>query len=568
MLKKVDIKKIEHCLFAMNIVVAIFTIIVVAITFFCGDYEKTRFNKSENVCNLEPIFYSDNQVSDEIVEFPFTYHYTSGEPIVLNGSLPDTIPENYGIMINTNYSKVSIYVGDELIGSYAQKTPLSFGRLVGNIRAVAPLKPEYAGMELVIKQDCYYTGNLTINYINYGSMDGLVLNILRANMWRIILSVALITLSILCFGLSLSQKFVNNPTNNWAFYHLGFFIFYLQLWLICSSDVPQYITNANEVVSLVSYISLAVLPIHFCAFCTEIFDNSRIHFSVIQILSWIYLFVMIFGFVTNLYDPPEVLIMNHIIILLAMFASTFIAFSRIKNNPQDKNAVIFAVGVVILVLTVGLALGFFYRMPTSGLDAAILGVGILIFSLYLFAIILRIEIGYITTLQKNEVYKSLAYKDIMTDMLNRRAFNEKLDIIDSDNISKKQLLDMMILDINYLKRVNDVQGHAYGDELIIGAANCIKRVFDDFGETYRIGGDEFAIIVIDNHYETMKALERLDKEIESFNEANKDLKLSLSRGLATGSKVDIEEVSLSKYLFRVADEKMYKDKEHWHLVMK
>ena len=45
-------------------------------------------------------------------------------------------------------------------------------------------------------------------------------------------------------------------------------------------------------------------------------------------------------------------------------------------------------------------------------------------------------------------------------------------------------------DVNGLKSVNDNLGHRAGDELIVGAADCIQAVFGHYGACYRIGGDE------------------------------------------------------------------------------
>ena len=51
------------------------------------------------------------------------------------------------------------------------------------------------------------------------------------------------------------------------------------------------------------------------------------------------------------------------------------------------------------------------------------------------------------------------------------------------------------IDLNGLKRVNDTYGHVAGDELIRAAADCMKNSFNEYGKIYRIGGDEFAVII-------------------------------------------------------------------------
>ena len=56
-------------------------------------------------------------------------------------------------------------------------------------------------------------------------------------------------------------------------------------------------------------------------------------------------------------------------------------------------------------------------------------------------------------------------------------------------------LGIVYLDVNNLKIVNDKQGHEYGDELIKIAAKIIEDSFGKYGKAYRIGGDEFCVLL-------------------------------------------------------------------------
>ena len=89
-----------------------------------------------------------------------------------------------------------------------------------------------------------------------------------------------------------------------------------------------------------------------------------------------------------------------------------------------------------------------------------------------------------------------AYTDEPTGLQNRRAFSEKLSGLDENRGSAE--FAIWIFDINGLKEVNDSGGHAAGDELIKGAAECIVSGIGSADKVYRIGGDEFAVIDEDN----------------------------------------------------------------------
>ena len=64
--------------------------------------------------------------------------------------------------------------------------------------------------------------------------------------------------------------------------------------------------------------------------------------------------------------------------------------------------------------------------------------------------------------------------------------------------SKAEPRSYLAVDINGLKEVNDTFGHEAGDQLIIGAANCIERAFGDYGKVFRTGGDEFIVLLTED----------------------------------------------------------------------
>lgn len=93
---------------------------------------------------------------------------------------------------------------------------------------------------------------------------------------------------------------------------------------------------------------------------------------------------------------------------------------------------------------------------------------------------------------RNMLY-SMAHIDHMTNVNNRRTFDEHMDSKQDADISED--LVFFSFDLNELKEANDSHGHEAGDELIIGASDCMKEVLGPFGKIYRTGGDEFAAIV-------------------------------------------------------------------------
>ena len=549
---------VEKILKWQNIIFIIIIVCFVGYCFLFGKYEPTKFANSYEYESISRVEIELPDMPTPISDiYPLELDCVQGETIRVTTAIPQNITSDFSIMTYSNYSKIEIFDKDKLIGSYGSFLPLKFGRLIGNIRVIAKIPEEYAGEQLTIDITPYYTAKLSFNSVEFGDTNALKLKVIYDNIWRLVFALILLTLSVICIGTGVSHIFQKIPSSNWAFYHMGCFLFYVQAWLVCSSDIPQLFTNANETISIVSFISLTIMPIHYAAFATEVLSDTRIYFSVIQIVGWFLPIIEIFGMFSGLYDPPEILVLNHIFIGITCLAVIFFTFLRSKN---DKFAKAFGLANVLLVVFVAISLLMFYIFQSSGLDGLVLGIGLLIYSLVLFITVMKLEFDYIRELQTNQIYRELAYKDIMTDLGNRGAFSRKLELLDKQNDGKD--IALVILDINKLKNVNDTMGHDKGDKLIVGAGECIKKAFGPVGECFRIGGDEFAVVLETDVTSIDKYLSDMEDYISAFNSNNPEFTLSISIGYTIGSNFGDKDFSIA--LYRAADERMYIDKAKWH----
>ncbi len=148
-----------------------------------------------------------------------------------------------------------------------------------------------------------------------------------------------------------------------------------------------------------------------------------------------------------------------------------------------------------------------------------------------------------------------SFMDQSTQLLNRRAFEER-----KAELSMSQLEEDFVYltaDLNGLKRVNDQLGHAAGDELIKGAAVCLKECFGRYGKIYRIGGDEFAAMLHLSEAQLEEAMKALDQASERWT--GQYVKgLSLSCGYALSREFPSENIA---ELGRISDERMYEAKQ-------
>lgn len=147
--------------------------------------------------------------------------------------------------------------------------------------------------------------------------------------------------------------------------------------------------------------------------------------------------------------------------------------------------------------------------------------------------------------------------EVLTGLNSRRSYEEYLTLLRSKGL---QEMTYVSLDLNGLKRVNDNQGHLAGDELITAAGNYIRDYFGDMGRCYRIGGDEFAVI-IDHCNVDKEKMYREFKELVADWHGSLAKELSISMGIVRGCDHDIEDL---KKLIELADIEMYKDKSIYY----
>ena len=154
-----------------------------------------------------------------------------------------------------------------------------------------------------------------------------------------------------------------------------------------------------------------------------------------------------------------------------------------------------------------------------------------------------------------ELRNKFAYYDQLTGLQNRRAYSERIAQLEKDPPDN---CCVVTADINGLKQVNDTYGHSAGDELIIGAAECLSKCFEDVGEIYRLGGDEFCVITAAPEGDATKRLLEMEQMAASWKGQLID-GVSISYGVAAVHEdEDIDSV------LKAADRKMYEYKRNYY----
>lgn len=154
----------------------------------------------------------------------------------------------------------------------------------------------------------------------------------------------------------------------------------------------------------------------------------------------------------------------------------------------------------------------------------------------------------------------LAYYDVLTKLPNRTQFTDMLKEEINRALRNNISGEILFIDLDNFKNVNDTLGHNYGDQLLMKIADSIRKVLRKQDIAFRLGGDEFLILLreINNDSEIIKCAEDVLKVLDNMYDINdKQVYVSASIGIATFPNDSTD----PNVLLKNADAAMYKAKE-------
>jgi diguanylate cyclase (GGDEF)-like protein len=156
-----------------------------------------------------------------------------------------------------------------------------------------------------------------------------------------------------------------------------------------------------------------------------------------------------------------------------------------------------------------------------------------------------------------------AVTDSLTELYNRRVFNEFFERELNRAKRYNQPLGLVMMDMHRFKEVNDKHGHPRGDEVLRMAADTLKKALRTSDFAFRIGGDEFALVLPQTDAPQSQALSRRIETV--FADTLKSLQLNVTVGMDYGVANYPQDADNTEELVRIADERLYQRK-HAHRV--
>lgn len=464
--------------------------------------------------------------------------------------IPAQLGDNLVLSIEYYWSDVQIYLADRPLASY--QDPF---REQGVVRQWITLPDDAAGQTLVLyghADDPFFAQTLVGNsYL--GAKNAIFIRFFRDNLYVLLFACFALVLGIAIFwgSYALKRRLAGNEL--WQVAGLSAFVLLAGLWVVCDSQLLQLFTANTAVVSLLSFLAFMGMPLAMTAFIHGMFPGLQRTLLTLGILFGVNLGCCLTSYLLRLAPMSAFILVDHLLIVLLIILVLRHGAARIRRTGDTVIRETVA-GFALLSAFIVAALVLFYLSPGS-IYSRLYCIGIVLFALCLTDATFRTLYAQLRKSINAAIYEQLAYEDVMTHMGNRAAFDR--DQKKGRSFLPPQGQADLMFDINGLKAVNDAYGHQEGDRLIKDAAACIAAVFASSGRCYRLGGDEF-IVIIDgtDHAQIEQALKKLAQAIAQVNR-RRAFALQIAWGYALQQETPLSSASL----LQLADERMYARKK-------
>ena len=158
----------------------------------------------------------------------------------------------------------------------------------------------------------------------------------------------------------------------------------------------------------------------------------------------------------------------------------------------------------------------------------------------------------------------LAYTDALTGAGNKAAYEKYAATLDWDMLAGKAKFAIVMVDLNYLKRINDTYGHDLGNQYIKNLYTLLWHYFNE-DMIFRIGGDEFVVLLQGDRTDRVIELVRNVKRdmALTMNNANTSSAYRMSAAIGIAIYSPIRHINVND-VFKEADRNMYNDKTAMH----
>lgn len=552
----VKIMRIAFLLSLLGMLAIIFAV-------FATKSDDKKAVKEESYISLDNSFFLTPD-GDKVADLSHLGQYASEESnmISLYYRLPE-ITNNTTLIYRSKDVYTSLYLEDTLIYETNVAESRFYNRSPGNLWNRVNLDSSCSGKLLTLNIDMVYGESaVTADHFYLGDGISIITDFIRSKFVALLISIAMILIGIYMLLLDLFSRFHKSHSTHGLLY-LGIYALLVGIWCFLETNILQFFMADQRIIQQINNMVMitAIAPLFFYLDC----EYKALKNPVVKVLCGadvVYIIFCIVAQITGICDFHDLIIGSQLALfvgnltVVSWIVSVFIKFRKKKMDTTALGLYILGVGLLFVT-----ALGELVRYKYTSYDtmdrASSLRLGTLLFIIF-FGWGNQIQTSRLVKQGlKYDIVKELAYSDGLTSLGNRTSFLEKLSFYASSDVAS---IGIVFLDVNDLKLTNDTRGHEIGDKLLLEATSIIKNSFGKYGDCYRIGGDEFCVLMEGNDLQSMyeEGRECFNKYIEASHNNEFDLNIQIAHGFTIGDATTVESIDNA---IDIADKLMYRDKE-------
>lgn len=452
------------------------------------------------------------------------------------------------IAFYTSHRIVHAYLDDKLIYSATPMNDIKI-KTTGYSWHYIPLQNRDQGKTLFIRVSPIYNNKIESPVLYYGTKSDVLVWNMNRYLFNYMNSVILMFLG---FAICLYIIFNNREKSvQKSLFYLALFSALLGLWRWGEIPLTALFIKNPIKLTFITHTALMMMPLSFYLFIKNAYNRHDFKWADEIILGSCLVILFRLGMqMFGILDLRETLSLTHLNILLVVIPICIRILSRFIRGKYQKEEIFHYVMLLLIILVTSVSL-MIYRHKGANSDS-----GIVMFLVY----VVSVAIGTMKSLKSIDsrakelkIYQELAYKDSLTETLNRTAFQETIKA----HMTKEKAhgVAIMMIDLNNLKKCNDRYGHQLGDEYLTMVAKVIHLVFSQLGNIYRVGGDEFCILVKEADTHTLiKKVDEFENCMQEINEKGFVVQASAAIGYSVFDEALDENILDTKHR---ADQMMY-----------
>ena len=293
--------------------------------------------------------------------------------------------------------------------------------------------------------------------------------------------------------ISIGTSFAFKNAQDLRLFYLGFMAITSGIWILAEARLLQFFIGNRFILGSIAYLMIPIIAFFFALYIKEAIITQVKSKQHLKYLAYLFIALVLINVMLQILGVLVYIEMMRYtlpIILVSAIYAAYLIFLEItlKNNEEAERFVKFT---IILLVSLILEVGSFF-IQAFGSISSFFRIGVVIF----FGMLAIDTFIYVRSnmRMRDETHflEKLAYKDFLTGGFNRTAYERDVQA----HLDHHKSFRLVLLDLNELKHINDTFGHNQGDEAIRLVFYAMVNGFMQ-GKCYRIGGDEFAVLLDD-----------------------------------------------------------------------